>query len=348
MDEIQTYLGADGLMHCTVCKEPVEAFYPKGSLLEMKKHHRQCACERQAYAEEAQYFKEKERRELVVRNKKICFEEKEMEGFTFQNVDRDSSAIRIAEEYVANWQKMKQNHMGYLFWGPVGTGKSYLAACIANALLEQEVTVKMTNFNTILNDLFAAEDKTEYIRSLNGYELLIIDDLGVERNSEYALENIFSVIDWRYRSGKPLIITTNIPLVQLKQETKIEKKRIYDRILERCHKNIFYGKSCFYHKFSRQLVLNHLQRFCNLHFFHRFQQIFVHSKTNCLSCPVKIIIFCNYKHSAVNLLRPYLFQKWQTVFPRQFKIHDNKIRAFFHDYLTPFPSVCRFPDNFAP
>lgn len=103
MDEIQTYLGADGLMHCTVCKEPVEAFYPKGSLLEMKKHHRQCACERQAYAEEAQYFKEKERRELVVRNKKICFEEKEMEGFTFQNVDRDSSAIRIAEEYVANW-----------------------------------------------------------------------------------------------------------------------------------------------------------------------------------------------------------------------------------------------------
>ena len=38
MYEIQTYLGADGLMHCTVCKEPVEAFYPKGSLLEMRKH----------------------------------------------------------------------------------------------------------------------------------------------------------------------------------------------------------------------------------------------------------------------------------------------------------------------
>ena len=149
MNEIQTYLEEDGLLHCAVCKEPVEAFYPKGSLLEMKKHHRQCACERQAYAEEAQYFKEKERRELVVRNKKICFEEKEMEGFTFQNVDRDSSAIRIAEEYVANWQKMKQNHMGYLFWGPVGTGKSYLAACIANALLEQEVTVKMTKLYTL-------------------------------------------------------------------------------------------------------------------------------------------------------------------------------------------------------
>ena len=88
--------------------------------------------------------------------------------------------------------------------------------------------------DTILNDLCAIEDKIEYIRLLDRYELLIIDDLGVERSSEYALENIFSVIDWRYRSGRPLIITTNLPLVQLKQETKIEKKRIYDRILERC------------------------------------------------------------------------------------------------------------------
>ena len=139
-----------------------------------------------------------------------------MEGFTFQNVERDSGVIRIAEEYVTNWQKMKQNHMGYLFWGPVGIGKSYLAACIANALLEKEVTVKMTKFNTILNDLFAAEDKTEYIRSLNGYELLIIDDLGLERNSEYALGIIFSVIDRRIRSGRPLIITTNLPLKEIK------------------------------------------------------------------------------------------------------------------------------------
>ncbi len=234
MEEIQTYLKTGGLLHCAVCKEPAEAFYPKGSLLETRKHHRQCACERQTYVEETRYYKEKEHWELVARNKKNCFEEKEMEEFTFQNADRDSSAIKIAEEYVINWEKMKQNHMGYLFWEPVGTGKSFLADCIANALLEQEVTVKMTNFNTILNDLFAVEDKTEYISSLNGYELLIIYDLGVERSSEYALENIFSVIDRRYQSRKPSIITTNLPLLQLKQETKIGKKRIYDRILERC------------------------------------------------------------------------------------------------------------------
>lgn len=129
MYEIQTYLGADGLMHCTVCKEPVEAFYPKGSLLEMRKHHRQCACERKAYAEEAQYYKEKEHRELIARNKKICFEEKEMEGFTFQNVERDSGVIRIAEEYVTNWQKNEAKPYGIFVLGTSWNRKK-LSGCL--------------------------------------------------------------------------------------------------------------------------------------------------------------------------------------------------------------------------
>ena len=61
-----------------------------------------------------------------------------------------------------------------------------------------------------------------------------LDDLGVERNSEYALGIIFSVIDRRIRSGRPLIITTNLPLKEIKSETMLEKRRIYDRILEMC------------------------------------------------------------------------------------------------------------------
>ena len=66
--------------------------------------------------------------------------------------------------------------------------------------------------------------------ALASYQLLIIDDLGVERNSEYALGIIFSVIDRRIRSGRPLIITTNFPLNEIKSETVLDKKRIYDRI----------------------------------------------------------------------------------------------------------------------
>ena len=149
-----------------------------------------------------------------------------MEEWTFENADMSDAVMHKAKNYVDNWEKMKRNHIGCLFWGPVGTGKSYVAGCIANELLKREVTVKMTNFNTIIDDIFPLADKTEYINALASYQLLIIDDLGVERNSEYALGIIFSVIDHRIRSGRPLIIATNLPLSQIKSETMLDKRRM--------------------------------------------------------------------------------------------------------------------------
>ena len=87
--------------------------------------------------------------------------------------------------------------MGLLLWGPVGTGKSFIAGCIANALLDQGVPVMMTNFARLLNKLtdMCVGDRNAYIDSFNSFPLLIIDDLGVERNSEFAREQVFSVID---------------------------------------------------------------------------------------------------------------------------------------------------------
>ena len=98
----------------------------------------------------------------------------------------------------------------------------------------------------ILNTLTGMhfEDRNQFIHSLNCYSLLIIDDLGIERNSDFVLEQVFHVIDSRYRSKKPLIITTNLTLSELNNAADIAHKQIYDRILERCvpirinHRNI--------------------------------------------------------------------------------------------------------------
>ena len=65
-------------------------------------------------------------------------------------------------------------------------------------------------------------------------DLLIIDDLGTERNTDYGLEKVYNVIDSRYLAGKPLILTTNLMLTDMKENTDTRYKRIYDRILERC------------------------------------------------------------------------------------------------------------------
>ena len=101
------------------------------------------------------------------------------------------------------------------------------------------------NFTTILNRLTVMffEDRADFIASFDEYDLLIIDDLGVERSTEYAMEQMFFVIDSRYRSRRPMIITTNLKLSELKNPPDLAHARIYDRILERCAPILFDGKN---------------------------------------------------------------------------------------------------------
>ncbi len=93
----------------------------------------------------------------------------------------------------------------------------------------------MTNFALILNDLSASFDgRSEYIARLCRPPLLIIDDFGMERGTEYGLEQVYHVIDSRYRSGRPLIVTTNLTLHELQHPQDTAHARIYDRLLEMC------------------------------------------------------------------------------------------------------------------
>ena len=79
-----------------------------------------------------------------------------MQGWTFENDNGKCPQMEHAHFYVENWETMKERNIGYLLWGGVGTGKSYFAGCIANALMEREIPVCMTNFALILGDLAAA------------------------------------------------------------------------------------------------------------------------------------------------------------------------------------------------
>ena len=145
-----------------------------------------------------------------------------------------------------------------LLWGKVGTGKSYFAGCIANALMEQEVAVRMTNFSAILNDLTASfEGRNEYIERLCRFSLLIIDDFGMERGTEYGLEQVYNVIDSRYRSRKPLIVTTNLTLDSLQNPLDTAHARIYDRLLEMCAPILFTGEN--FRRETAQAKLNRLK-----------------------------------------------------------------------------------------
>lgn len=234
--ESADYYGEDGLLHCGVCHEAKEAYFPEGKRMFGKRvHPRMCLCRRTEQEQMAARAKWLEHERIVSDLRGKCFSDKFMLNWTFENDNQLNPKMELAEKYVNAWERNESDNNGLLLWGGVGTGKSYMAGCIANALVEQEVSVHMTNFTTILNELNSHYgERNEYIQRLCANRLLIIDDLGMERGTEYGLEQVFNVIDARYRSNKPLIVTTNLTLSELKEETDIGKKRIYDRVLSMC------------------------------------------------------------------------------------------------------------------
>lgn len=212
---------ADGLIHCKKCggqrQTVVPCFGKPGYFMP------RCICQCQREAEEQRKAAEERQRrmERIKRRKAQGLQDRYLYDYTFANDN------------------------GLLLFGDVGTGKSFFAGCIANALLDRDVPVLMTNFPTILNRLTGmfSEDRADFIASFDEYDLLIIDDLGVERSTEYAMEQMFFVIDSRYRSRRPMIITTNLKLAELKNPPDLAHARIYDRILERCAPILFAGKN---------------------------------------------------------------------------------------------------------
>ena len=95
--------------------------------------------------------------------------------------------------------------------------------------------MRMTNFAHILNELNNSfSGRNEVVDRLCRYPLLIIDDFGMERSTEYALEQIYNIVDSRYRSRKPLIVTTNLTLDEIRHLQDTAHARIYDRLLEMC------------------------------------------------------------------------------------------------------------------
>lgn len=224
----------DGLIYCSRCRTPRQhrvQFKERIMLPTVR-----CHCQQEAYEKEEKERKRQEQLLLVSRLKANGLQDKSLRDYTFANDKGYNPEIQKAHDYVAHWQEMKEKSLGLLLWGDVGTGKSFFAGCIANALLEQGIPVLMTNFSRILNTLTGmySDDRNQFIDSLNKYSLLIIDDLGIERSTDFALEQVFNVIDSRYRSKKPLIVTTNLTLDELKHPSDLGRARIYDRVLERC------------------------------------------------------------------------------------------------------------------
>ena len=182
--EPEDYTGEDGLLYCGSCHKPKEAYFPEGkTLFGRDRHPKECDCQRKRRETLEAADRENKHREEVERLKRKGFTDPAMREWTFGNDNGKCPQMCYAREYVECWELMKAENHGLILWGSVGTGKSYFAGCIANALMEKEISVCMTNFAHILNDLAASfKDRNEYISHRCGFPLLILDDFGMERS----------------------------------------------------------------------------------------------------------------------------------------------------------------------
>lgn len=223
-----------GLLMCGKCNTPKQCQFEIEGIT--YKPHCLCKCGKEKRDREEEEQRQRAFEQKVRKYREMGFSEIQMQNWTFENDDLGNKKLTdIAKRYVDNFDKFYKEGKGLLLYGGVGTGKTYIACMIANALVDKGHPVLVTNFSRILNTLQSTTKKQEYLDSLNNFELIVIDDLGVERDTGYAKEQVFSIIDSRYRAELPMIITTNLSLQKLATETDLAYKRVYDRIIERCY-----------------------------------------------------------------------------------------------------------------
>ncbi len=238
------HIGEDGLVYCGKCgsrKQLSVMFGDKTHVVRCV-----CKCESKEMEEKKRQEEYEEQMRRINRLKEASMMDKKYREVMFEKYEvreENQKVFEMAKKYASRFQDMYKKNQGLLLYGPVGTGKSFTAACIGNYLLNNAKPVIMTSFVKILQDIWENDREAEYITILNSASLLIIDDLGTERETDYALEKVYNIIDSRVRANKPMIITSNLELNDMMECEDIRKKRIYDRILECCYPMYVGGKS---------------------------------------------------------------------------------------------------------
>lgn len=238
----------DGLLYCGKCNTPKQKEI--NFLGKIEKPYCMCSCEceknQQEKAFTAKHMNDMEikrlRDEAFPIRQYYSSDKEDMRKWTFANQNGSNPKIMLAaERYAENFDKCLEEGLGFLFYGNVGTGKSYAAASIVNAVVEKNYPALMTTFGRIRNELSDTKQKSEYFDRLNSYALLVVDDLFAESDTEYMREITFQVIDERIANKMPLIITTNLTADELKKPANIKHQRILSRVKKVCRPLLFDG-----------------------------------------------------------------------------------------------------------
>lgn len=248
------YEDENGILICGKCGEPRQRFMLFDDPTDDDPEHKSelkvvtmCRCEREEEEREKRKEEAAKDMEKIQRLRNASLLDEKLRGATFgafKVTKYNERNLKLCRRYAMKFDQMVEKDQGLIFWGSVGTGKSFAAACIANYLLNRKVPVVMTSFVKLLEVFQSGRDEETSILNRLGYaKLVIFDDLGAERGTDYALEKVYNIVDSRYRKNLPMILTTNLTIEDMKSEVDMRYRRIYDRVFETCYPMQFTGPS---------------------------------------------------------------------------------------------------------
>lgn len=165
--------------------------------------------------QEYEIEKRKHFRDIINKIYKQNYIGRKFEEQNFENFDINSEneiAVEVARDYTNKSIEEMQSE-GLIITGESGLGKTHLAASIANKLIENDKIVLMGRLTMLLDmikETFRDNTKSEneLIELYSNVDMIIIDDLGTEKISQWALEKLYTIIQNRNENRLPIIITT--------------------------------------------------------------------------------------------------------------------------------------------
>lgn len=246
-------ISSDGIPFCSICGESlveaVEAFRDVDSNFYIPAQHlrRSCKCQREEEAIKNAEKGNAEKSMAIWEKERYCFRNaKRLVGLTMPN-NTPAPLVRAIEAYISEWKLLPGEYVprkefpdyGLCLWGNNGTGKTTLAAVIANAILSKGDTAKdvQCGFDVAFlraGNMIAAmsndRDREENVEAIQFPHLLVIDDVGADSMTDTKRALLYEVLDTRELSGKPMIVTTNIPKSALDNPRDDLEQRIFSRL----------------------------------------------------------------------------------------------------------------------
>lgn len=182
---------------------------------------------------------EEHRRQQIVRNRENAKIPTRFAKCTFDeyitHAEGQKRALTVARSFAVNFDIALAHGSSLTMCGLFGTGKTHLAAAIANHVIEKGRTVLYTQAIEAIRTIRetwhkdATKTESEVLQSFVKPDLLILDEIGVQFKSEAEKIHLFDILDGRYREQKPTVLISNLGAKEL---SDCLGERVFDRLME--------------------------------------------------------------------------------------------------------------------